>query len=63
MVLLTPWVNSSVEAMAAGNGVRVELYNPPWIAAYVEELQVYWTKPYQEERAARLALRRTLGVE
>jgi hypothetical protein len=63
MVLLTPWTNSTIDAMARTAGVRMEVYNPPWIADYVAELQVYWTKEYQERRAQKLALRQLLGVE
>ena len=63
MVLLTPWTNTSIDAMARTSGVRVEIYNPPWIADYVAELQLYWTREYQERRAQKLALREMLGVE
>jgi hypothetical protein len=63
MVLLTPWSNATIDAMAQSSGVRLELYNPAWIADYTAELQVYWTKEYQERRAQKLALRALLGVE
>ena len=63
MVLLSPWTNSTIDAMARTAGVRVAIYNPPWIADYVAELHVYWTKEYQERRARKLALRGILGVE
>lgn len=63
MVLLTPWTNATIDAMARTAGVRMELFAPPWIADYVAELQLYWTKEYQERRAHRLSLRKLLGVE
>jgi hypothetical protein len=63
MVLLSPWSNSTIDAMARTAGVRVEIYNPAWIAGYVAELGVYWTTEYQQRRAQKLALRRMLGVE
>ena len=63
MVLLTPWSNGTIDAMSRENGIRVEVYNPPWVADYVAELQVYWTREYQEARAQKLAIRAMLGVE
>ena len=63
MLLLMPWTNASIDAIAHTAGVVVVIYNPPWIADYVGELQVYWTREYQDRRAERLQLRRTLGVE
>lgn len=63
LVLLTPWVTGIVAAMAEASGIRVAVFKPPWIDAYVEELGVYFTREYQEARARRLELRRLLGVE
>lgn len=63
MVLLMPWTNATIDAMARTAGIRVEIYNPPWIAEYVAELGVYWTREYQERRQQKLALRQLLGVE
>jgi len=63
LVLLTPWTNSTIEAMARDAGIRVAVYNPPWIAGYVAELQVYWTREYQQARVQKLELRRQLGVD
>ena len=63
LVLLTPWTNATIEAMARESHIQVEVYNPAWIAEYVEELHVYWTREYQEARAQKMAIREMLGVE
>lgn len=63
MVLCTPWANESIDAAAAAQGVRVDVFSTPEVEVYAQELGKYWTKEYRERRQERkLALER-LGLE
>lgn len=63
MRLVTPWLTAQVQEMAKGMGVVVAIYNPPWIKDYVDKMHGYWLKDAREARAAKLQLRKMLGVE
>lgn len=40
-VLLTPWPDEDLQALAAAEGVEVVIFHPPWIEDYVRHIQGY----------------------
>ena len=63
MELVVAWTNPNLEVMARDAGVRIKLYNPPWLQEVTDRMHNYWTPEYRAERARRLEMRTTLGVE
>lgn len=63
LILCTPWTSENVQAAANAQGVTIDIYNPPWIAAYVDETHKYWTKEYRDKRDEKMRLRKILGLE
>lgn len=53
LLLLTPWIDPTIEAYSASKGIRVAHYHPPWIDEYMREIQGYTSAEYQEAKAAR----------
>ena len=63
MELVVGWLDPNLETMARDMGVRVVVYNPPWLSEIVNGLHNYWTKEYREARDEKLKLREYFGVE
>jgi len=63
MQLVVGWTNTNLEVMANSQNVSVKVYSPAWLSEVVESMHKYWTKPYQEERQAKLRMRQALGLD
>jgi len=63
MELVVGWTNVNLEIMARDAGVRIKVYSPPWLQDVVDRMHNYWTADYRSERARRLEMRETLGLE
>jgi len=63
MELVVGWTNPNLERMASDAGVKVVLYNPPWLADVVNGMHKYWTPEYRQLREEKLRLRTLLGIE
>ena len=63
MVVVVPWALEWVLEAAQANGIRAEIYLPPWVEQYVKDRQLYFTAEYRVARAEKMRLRKTLGVE
>lgn len=63
MELVVAHTNSNLEIMAKEHGVAVKLFNPTWLQEVVDGLNKYWTADYRQQRAQKMAMRQTLGLE
>ncbi len=61
--LVVPWMIDWIKAAADSAQVEVVVFMADWIAAYAEERKHYFTAEYRAERAAKMKLRETLGVD
>ncbi len=63
MILCTPWTTETINAAATAQNVKIDVFNPPWIQGYVEEMHKYWTVEYRTARAEKMRLRKVFGLE
>jgi hypothetical protein len=63
LVLVIPWATALVEDMCKASGIRLDIFNPLWVADFIESMHKYWTPEYQAARAEKKRLRQALGVE
>ena len=63
LVLVIPWATQTVEDLCQAHDIRLELFNPLWVADFIESMHKYWTPEYQAARAEKKRLRTALGVE
>jgi hypothetical protein len=63
MELVVGWTNSNLEIMAREHGVAVKVFSPAWLQDVVDKMHSYWTADYRNQRAQKMAMRETLGLE
>jgi len=63
MRLVAPWTSETMEIMASGPGIEIEVFEPEWIVDYMADQHNYWTAEYRAARAEKRRLRESLGVD
>jgi len=63
MELVAGSAPSNLSLMAEAQGVKLRIYNPPWLKEVVDGMNKYWTPEYQAARQEKLALREHFGLE
>jgi len=61
--LVVPWMIDWIRAAADSAQIDLVVFEPEWIAGYVQERQHYFTAEYRAERAEKIRLREILDVE
>lgn len=63
MELVVGESNPNLEIMARDAGVKLQIYNPPWLKAVVDDMHKYWTMEYRTARQQKKELREFYGLE
>ena len=61
--LVVPFVIERDRRAAFAHDIELVEFHPPWIDAYVQERQKYFTREYREERDEKKRMRELLGVD
>jgi hypothetical protein len=63
MRLCFPWTSETIEEAARNAGVVLDIFHPPWIDDYLNELSKYWSGEYRARRAEKKRMREIFGLE
>lgn len=53
LIVLTPWADPDLDAFAGAQGVEIVRWQPSWLDEYVQHIQHYNSKEYQDRKRAR----------